>query len=54
MTTQQLWMASLVLAALGIGLLATMLLRREHRTTRVQSRVAQLLQQREALSLIHI
>lgn len=48
MTTQQLWMASLVLAALGMGLLAALLLRREHRTTRAQRRVAQLLQQREA------
>lgn len=48
MSSQQLWMASLALAGLGLGLLAALLLRREHRATRTQHRVAQLLQQREA------
>lgn len=48
MSSQQLWIASLVLACLGLGLLAALLLRREQRTARAQQRVAQLLQQREA------
>ncbi|MEJ5126937.1 type II secretion system F family protein [Comamonas sp. MYb21] len=48
MNSQPLWIASLALAGLGLGLLAVLLLRREHRAARAQHRVAQLLQQREA------
>jgi len=48
MNSQQLWIASLALAGLGLGLLAALLLRREHRAARTHHRISQLLQQREA------
>ncbi len=52
MTSDQLWIASLVLAALGLLMLAGRLLLRQHRSERTELRVAQLLRQREATAAV--
>lgn len=50
MTADQLWIASLALAALGLLMLASRLMLRQRRAERTQQRVQQLLQQREAMA----
>lgn len=51
MTADQLWIASLALAALGLLILASRLMLRQRRAERTQQRVQQLLQQREAMAV---
>lgn len=48
MTAQQLWTSSLVIAALGVLLLAGMLLWRLYRSARAEARVGEMLQTRES------
>jgi len=52
MTADQLWIASLALAALGLLMLAGRLLLRQHRAERTEQRVAQLLRQRETAAAV--
>lgn len=52
MTANQMWIASLVLAALGLLMLAIRILLRQHRAERTDQRVVQLLRQREAAAAV--
>ncbi|MCD2166389.1 type II secretion system F family protein [Comamonas koreensis] len=52
MTADQLWIASLALAALGLLVLAGRLLLRLHRAERTEQRVVQLLRQRETAAAV--